>query len=257
MKNYSEKKPENNGLLNTTVKAMLEETIFWTNKKNPLVANYRQGNPNLLVVVGDNATGKSFLVDTMRSMAKAENEDVSTISISIRERTGSGLDPSASFRKIAMFGDESTNSTGAISGSMIEKGFNNLQSRAEDGKRTILVLDEPEMGLSENYHSAVGELIAKKTQQACANKEDHVIIVATHSRKLVKALNEHLLVQPSAICMGEHKDLESWIKDEADKTLEDLLSLPKKSKETFRKIEENLEEMKKINRQRKASSPNP
>lgn len=224
---------------------LMTKTMFWPHPNNPFKANIGEGDPRIVLVVGDNTSGKSFFVDNLRRIAADMYDDVSTISISIRERTGSGLSEMAGIRRAMMFGDESEQSTGAVSAAMVKKSFANMESRLQDGKRVILVLDEPEMGLSENFHRAVGELIAKETT-AMSNPGDFSVLVVTHSRKLGAGLLDTLAysaepVVPTSLVMGDYPNLASWFADDRNKSVDELLALHDKGRDNFRAVLDTFE----------------
>lgn len=239
------------GLFLNAAKELTQETIFWTHQDNPFRANIEPGDPRIVLVVGDNASGKSFFVDNVRRIAKDISEDVSTVSISIRERTGSGLDDMAGLRRSMMFGNESEQSTGATSAGMIKKGFSNVLSRLEEGKKVILVLDEPELGLAETFHRAVGELIAQEVK-ALHSESEFSVLVVSHSRKLADGLFDGLDANPTTVTMGNHGDFEQWRLQSEDKTLEELLSLPQQGRENFRKVSGVFDSIRGIRKQQKS-----
>ena len=223
---------------------MLSDTAFWTHPSNPFHAKL-QTNPesNVFVVVGDNACGKSFLVDTARRFARSVDPDVTTVSISIRERTGSGTDPMAAMRRTMMFGDEQEQSTGSISAGMIQKGFSNLQSRLADGKNSVLVLDEPELGLAENFHAAVGTLIARLAEDI--DPKSGAVVIVSHSRRLVSALLANASEPVNAVSMGSYDDLKQWLDGGADKSVDDLLCLQHTNRENHRQLDVIFNEIRK------------
>lgn len=230
---------------------LTKDTIFWTHADNPFRANIEPGDPRIALVVGDNASGKSFFVDNVRHMATDISKEVSTVSISIRERTGSGLDDMAGMRRLMMFGDESEQSTGATSAGMIRKGFSNVKSRLEDGKKVILVLDEPELGLAETFHRAVGELISQEVK-ALPSESEFSVLVVSHSRKLADGIFDGLDAKPTTVTMGNHGDFEQWRLQSEDKTLEELLSLPQQGRENFRKVSGVFDSIRSVKKQQKS-----
>lgn len=236
------------------LQSMLNDTSFWTHPANPFNARL-QINPesNVFVVVGDNACGKSFFVDIARAVARDLNPEVSTVSISIRERTGSGTDPMAAMRRAMMFGDEQEQSTGAISAGMVQKGFNNLQSRLEEGKNSVLVLDEPELGLSETFHAAVGALIAQLASQT--DPKSGAAVIVSHSRRLVTALMQTTNVPVSTVVMGEHQDLAHWLEDAEDKSIEDLIALKERNRDNHRQLDSIFKEIRQANSKQKSPGP--
>lgn len=182
----------------------------------------------IAVVAGDNASGKSLLVRILSTHLRLEAKDsgkkpVHNISLSIRERTGAGTDGMGGFRKMMMFGDEETSSTGAISASSVALSFQNMATR-----NGVLILDEPEIGLSQGYAAAMGTLIGRSAQalpRTCAGT-----VVVTHSKPLVEALVEEIGGTP--IFVHTHPvgapavRLKQWLEQAETRTVEELLALP-------------------------------
>jgi hypothetical protein len=144
------------------------------------------GDPEsrLWVVAGDNASGKSLVVRAAASCAKRHG--ASPMTLSIRERTGAGDGEMNSFRRALMYGEEQEQSTGALSTKMVRKAFHNLEGWVTDGTSGLLVLDEPELGLSEGYAGAMGEYIAVLTQDM--SKSVAGVILVSHSSSLLRRL---------------------------------------------------------------------
>lgn len=205
----------------------------------PLSAAISKGRGRVIVVAGANASGKSVFVQILA--ARARSAEALPISISIRERTGAGQDGMAGFKKTMMFGDEAEQSTGATSVAVATKGFSNLAVHAQD-KPTLLILDEPEMGLSEDYSGAMGAYIAR---QAAALGHDNAmgVVVVTHSRALVSSLLIELRShnqEPHFVCMGAHFTLAQWLAETPSKSVAELLALPGKGNQTRSEISKLL-----------------
>lgn len=206
-------------------KVAVSESVLLNDPSVPFSAEISAvGHPRVLVVVGDNASGKSLFFQIMGGMGL--DFEVSPINISIRERTGAGTYEMSGMRRAMMFGDESEQSTGATSARVVATGFKNVLSRLEDGKRALLYLDEPEMGLSDGYAYALGEFIGK---EVCSLPEEAPgVVVVTHNRRLVKGLVDGLGADPSLVNMSGSSVLSDWLSAEDKKTIDDLLDLPKK-----------------------------
>lgn len=198
---------------------MLEESRFFTEPDCPFQGSHHAGDARLAVVVGENASGKSLLYRMVAQGLQAEHK-VLAITISIRERTGSGQSDMSGMRRMFMFGDETPSSTGAISAKVVESGFKNL----DRPEACALLLDEPELGLSDGYARALGEFIGLRAKvQPPASRG---VLVVTHSRALVEGLVAGLEETPTFVCMGsDHCGLQPWLHASEMRSLADLSAL--------------------------------
>lgn len=201
---------------------MLKFADFWRDPKSPLSAHFTPAHPKVLFVAGENCSGKSYFVEYLRSWAKGFLEKSTTISISIRERTGAGSHEMGGMRRVMMFGNEEEQSTGATSVGVIERGFGNLPNRAEDGYRTLLVLDEPEIGLSAGYCQAMGTWLGQQINAMPAKTAG--VVVVSHSRALALALKD-VVGEPSFVHMAKPMDFATWASTPEQHTVEELLEL--------------------------------
>ena len=224
------------------IEDVTNNSLLWSHKEFPFKAHLYPGHPRLAVVAGENCSGKSLLVQILSFWCR-KHHNASHIMVSIRERTGSGLDGMAGLRRSMMFGDESEESTGAISVRVLDPAFNTLNGRTDEGKKALLIFDEPELGLSDSYASAMGAYIADKT---CGLPELALgTVVVTHSRSLVGSLSTSLGRPPSFVKLGPKQSLNTWLKGEKPKTVEQLLKLPKDAKQSWHKVKDILQELKK------------
>lgn len=224
-------------------KDMLYGAALWVDVELPFKATVHKGAPRVLVVVGENCSGKSFLVESLRSWASGMQPKVYNIQISIRERTGAGLYEQAAMRRAMMFGDESEHSTGATSISVLERAFSSMQDRHDSGYPCLLVLDEPELGLSDGYAGAMGTWLARKAK---ALPESSVgIVIVTHSRSLVTQLARELGEIPSLVRMGAAGDLTDWLEQPEVRSVEDLIALDQLDTTSWRAVRNALAEVRK------------
>lgn len=220
---------------------VMTESHLWSHPRLPFKARVHEGHPKLAVVTGENGTGKSLLVQLLCSWCRV-HEEIQNISVSIRERTGSGLYDMAGMRRAMMFGDETEESTGAISIRVLEPAFNTLASRSKENQSTVLVLDEPELGLSDGFANAMGVYLARKTKALPALAVG--LVVVTHSRPLVRGLIDELEETPTFIKLGVEQDLSTWLKGEAPKSLKELEALPFECRKKQHIIREIISEAK-------------
>lgn len=200
---------------------------------SPFSASFSKGDADdIVVIAGPNASGKSLVVLCVEShLGSGFTEKISRISISIRERTGSGMSEVSGGRRMFMFGDESESSTGAISVSVVTNGFLNVSDEGRAPKQ-VLILDEPEMGLSEGYSEAMGRFIAQKVIEARKTSCFSGIIVVTHSKKLLKGLQEELKESVSFLSTNkEVTTLNQYFNSDEKVSVSDLERLKAKNKE--------------------------
>lgn len=204
---------------------MLTEDLFWTSEQCPFhafVDPNTTADKRLMLVTGDNGSGKSYVVEYLRSWARIVH-DFATISVSIRERTGAGLNDMAGMRRTFMFGDESEQSTGATSVRVVTTAFATLKSRIDDGKACVLVLDEPEMGLSRSFAGAMGQYIAQSLQDIGSEKA--FVVVVSHNQALAQGMAQTLGHAPAFMHMQTAKTFEAWAGESAIRPMVDLLEL--------------------------------
>jgi hypothetical protein len=210
-----------------------EESRAFGDEESPFHASVTEGDPRLLLIVGENASGKSL---AFRLIAQIANQHkVLPVTISIRERTGGGSGGHESMRRTFMYGDEHEKSTGANSARVVETGFHNL----ERDSAAILGLDEPEIGLSDGYAEALGEFIGARAASA-AGKSCGVMVV-THSRRLARGLVRGLGAAPTFMTMTEEPSgMDDWIAGEETRSVEDLLGLKTLGLERWRAVDKLL-----------------
>lgn len=218
------------------------ETLLMT--EGPFLPTVHVGDERLLLVVGPNASGKSMLVQMMAQVGRDAPFKWSPVTVSIRERTGSGSSDVSGMRRAMMFGDESRQSTGATSVRVTETAFRNVWMGELERPR-LLFLDEPDMGLSEDYAHAMGLLIGTRTQEVFPEwRPASGVVVVTHSRCLARGLLASG-IHPSFISMGSPETtLEKWLNTPTHRTLDELLSLPERSCQCRREVIEILNRAK-------------
>lgn len=234
-----------------------DRAIFSSEDGGPFQAHLAPGASNVVLVTGSNASGKSVFFRVLASLAKSE-QNATGITLSIRERTGSGLHEMASMRRAMMYGEETEQSTGACSVHTVEKGFANARSYAKKGTRVVLMLDEPEMGLSEDYTSAMGQWLAQQAK-AMTHKNELGLVVVTHSRALVKRLVEELGQDPTFVNTDSPQTVSQWVNQVPERTVDDLLALDKLGKTRWRAMQDFVQARpaRKAKEEAQADEPRP
>lgn len=224
------------------VEDFVKHSGLWTQKDCPFTASIAAGHPRVAMLAGPNASGKSFLAECALSWGR-EWCGTRSMKVSIRERTGAGSGEMSGMRRAMMFGSEELHSTGAVSAKVVQSAFSNVESWSQEGLKTLLLLDEPEIGLAEGFCFGMGELIGKAVlsmhEGACG------VIVVSHSRALAKGLHEALGESPSFISMGDALSFDEWVRTEARHSAADLIALGKKDTDGFQKVRQLLDGVRK------------
>ncbi|MDD5651695.1 MAG: hypothetical protein PHF86_14970 [Candidatus Nanoarchaeia archaeon] len=175
----------------------------------PLNTHFDPGHKDIVVVTGENATGKSFIRRLYYTILKQMKLEV--IHLSQQGRSSSGI-PAA-----MIYGDESYNSTGYLTALTVVNGIKNCQKREHEH---YIIWDEPDIGLSEKYSGAVGVKIREFVENIPALTKG--VVVISHSKPLIRQL---LPLNPSHLRVGGCSDLKTWLNtvDEPG-NLEDLFA---------------------------------
>jgi hypothetical protein len=201
-----------------------EESALFNDEGSPFHASVAGRAAKLVVVTGENASGKSLFVRVAGSVLRTKDGAL-PVSVSIRERTGGGSSDMGGIARSMMFGDEQENSTGAVSARVADTAITNNLTR-ESG--SMLILDEPEIGLSDAFARAMGEHLgrqANRLPRGCRG-----VIIVTHSRSLVTGLVEGFGKTPTHAAVTAEQpataDLQRWLQTSEHRTVEELLALP-------------------------------
>jgi ABC-type uncharacterized transport system ATPase subunit len=222
-------------ILADIVRYVCEESLMFADERSPFQAKaYYPKQTPVCVIVGENASGKSVFFQVMAGVARREHK-LLPVTISIRERTGAGSHEMGGMRRTMMFGDESEQSTGATSYNVIQSGFHNV---SKPDTPAMLLLDEPEIGLSDGYARALGHYIGRQALAAppsCAG-----VVVVTHSRSLVDSLCMMAGISPLFVNLNpDPVPLLDWLEKDELRSIDDLKALREKAIER-RRIVANL-----------------
>jgi energy-coupling factor transporter ATP-binding protein EcfA2 len=190
----------------------------------PIQAHLEAGAPDsrVLVITGGNASGKSFFAKVAEALTR-QTYETEFMRVGMERRTAGG------FASAFMFGDESWQSTGQISVNAVMGGLSTCRKRE---KNHVLCLDEPDIGLSEEYQAAMGETLARFAEDL--PEKTRGLIVVTHSRHLLRPL---LRLQPIHLRVGEPMTLEEYVnRPMTPRPVEDLETLGERAVEIFRVI---------------------
>lgn len=179
--------------------ALSDAELFGRDGACPLA--HEAGNPRVVLITGSNAGGKSFFAKAIASYLHHEYpKAVEVISVSMGMRTSPGM------HRVFMFGEESRDSTGKISLRAVLGGLNTCRGREN---QHVLVLDEPDIGLSEGYRAGLGDLLTGFARDL--PEHTRALIVVTHSRAVAGKL---MAVNPTCLRIGDdRRPTNEWLRD--------------------------------------------
>ena len=144
----------------------------WFQDPSPFRCCVQPGHRRLCVITGPNASGKSLVRKILA--ARYQQSDVEYIHTSQEKRSSS-----SGIQRVFIYGDEAEDSTGFNSVKMVLTAIRTGQGRE---KPFGLMLDEPEIGCSEETAAAIGIRVARDLETMT---HLHGLYVITHSRALV------------------------------------------------------------------------
>lgn len=184
---------------------ILEELLYFSpddEAEEPAIPwLWKKGSCPLVLVLGENAGGKSFFRRCVHAVAKQEFKIEEFIHLSMQARTQEGIG-----RAFIYGGSEDDNSTGAISMHVVNRGIANARLREHEH---MLFWDEPDLGLSEN--AAAGAAIEILDFVKSLPEKTKAVFVTTHSRVMVRYFLE---VDPHYIWLGSKngpETLQAWL----------------------------------------------
>lgn len=131
----------------------------------------------LFVITGPNASGKSFVSKLIDQYARHEY-DIEVMNVGMGFRTRQGI------ARSLVFGDEGDSSTGLNSYSAVRGGLSTCEQRTTPH---MLILDEPDIGLSESFQGGLGLLLAQFARKM--PQHTYGLGIVTHSRRLLAHLD--------------------------------------------------------------------
>lgn len=185
------------------------EACGW-DAKSVLPSFYVPGEGRLLLVLGDNATGKSVVRSCISSLCREAG--VEAMPLSMRGRSEGGIG------RVFVYGDETWHSTGELSANIVLSGISTC--RARDNLHAI-IWDEPDIGMSDEFAKATGAEICRFARKP--PEHTVAIVVNSHSRPLIQEL---LPANPHYLCMGRDPPptLAEWLeRPVGSRSLQDLL----------------------------------
>lgn len=183
----------------------------------------------VLLVAGDHASGKSLMLGLFSSWCK--NEKVHPIQITARNCSEDGAE-------------------------RIRLVLAALKQPERSGGKSMVLLDQPDLGLSEDYAAAMGQWIAYEVAGMPPNAVG--VVVVSHSRALMGNLLSTFRAggqDAHRMFVGDREhSFDAWLEKPSPKSIEDLLSLSKRSMDLHRVIDRHFETYAKTNVHEHSSS---
>lgn len=179
----------------------------------------------VIIVYGDNASGKSLFASILQVILRKNNVHVRNACMS--NRTASGM------QRAMIFGDESDQSTGDTSVNVARKC---LESTLSDSNG-VAMLDEPDIGLSNRYQHAFGKYIAEKAKSF----NDHGLVLVSHNEILINSFLVNYESNVSFIGVNTDLNYFEWLKNQSPASVEELLGLHDYAMDKWRAIHKTFE----------------
>jgi len=195
-------------------------------------ANLSSPTSKVAVVFGDNASGKSLVTLAMRAFLGPRDETgVEIFKVSMQTRTAAGM------AGVFMYLDEEYSSTGASSLHVVTTAFHNARERENP---VWLILDEPDIGLSDKYASAMGAYLAREINSL----PDQVrgVVIISHSRPLLRRMRANLDEPPHEVSMGAAQSLDEYLNpsEPQEASIEELLEFGQRAGRTMKSVSQVL-----------------
>jgi hypothetical protein len=181
---------------------------------------------NLILMSGENASGKSIVCRMLARMAAESG--IEHLEVSMGDRNGKN--PFDKVRDFARYGEECAESTGYLTFQRILKDRKRLIAGDKD---FVFTIDEAELGLSEEYHKALGQFIAETHIAFAETGRCKMFLVCSHSKTLLNGILAALNSKPSSLLLslsGCSTTLYEWLAMPVQhRTIDELLSLPSRA----------------------------
>lgn len=195
--------------------------------------NFKDNDSNVFIIYGDNVSGKSMLTKVLET--RLREDGISTRVVSMGERT------TPSMKRVFLFGEDSSQSTGETSFTFLKKAFGGMIND-DDEVRTVSIFDEPDIGLSSRYARALGHFFAEQEAKLDKNK---AIVIISHNNDFLKSFLNHSESNISTLGINTDSSLEDWINDDTEYSIDDLLNLTNMGRMKNYGFERALREIKK------------
>src|ERR1035437_9764195 len=142
------------------------------------VEHFKMGRDcRVLVITGENAAGKSFIRRVFQVFLKDQKRPIGNYSFSMQARSRSNND--FNIMMAMAYGDESWLATSVNTVHAI-RNILNSSDRDTEKHRHVVIIDEPEIGLSEETEMGLGRMMADRLSGDWQRNRAGVVVM-THS----------------------------------------------------------------------------
>lgn len=170
----------------------------WFTNDSPFRMNFKQNNPKLCVITGNNASGKSLLRKLIYNEYLDRKVELMHLSMAARCRSG--------MHRVFLYGSEEDQATGHNTAKGILDAIKTSKSR---DKPHSLLFDEPEIGCSDELAAGIGFNLA--TALPTLDKLECCYVIS-HNRYLINQLSP---LNPSHVHLMSNKhdyiSLQDWL----------------------------------------------
>lgn len=177
----------------------LDHEFFGADGPCPVTLDGGDIGSGLLIVSGDTGSGKSLFLRALKAHLRRSSQDLIILAADPRTRTSSGFE-----RMHLDANDEDGDSIAAICSTGTMKAISAARTVTQP---SLLMLDEPDIGLSDVWSQAIGHEIAALAQNMPKSLEG--IVVASHNRSLIECLAD---LKPSFLRVGtDPRPMHEWL----------------------------------------------
>ena len=215
------------------VRGVLQTDLF-SGKTPTFTGRLAVDDPDSAVhlILGDNGSGKSFLLMFLAAWAQGAGRIAMELSMSRRTRGG--------IERSFMYGSEEDHSTGLTSIGVVRRG---IKSMRQWDKEHIALFDEPDTGLSDRLSHPLGRLIGQFAIEPASKTRG--IAVVTHSRALIHGLTEELASagRPYSVVLvgSRYQSFEEFMADTSIASIEGMCAAEDSSIEVWRAATKQLQ----------------
>lgn len=206
--------------------ACLDREFFGTDGPCPVTVETEAPDSGLVVISGDNGSGKSLFLRALKAHLRCMDGNVVILASDARARTSSGFE-----RSHIDSADEDGDSIAAVFSTATMRS---LASARAVTVPSLLILDEPDIGLSETWSLAIAREIADLAGDMPGPLEG--IVVASHNRALVARLEE---LGPSFLRVGtDSRSTQQWLAGKAADRQQTVAEMKSDLRKRWLRIEE-------------------
>lgn len=224
-----------------TLKELLEKSmqeVIMFDEDFPIQTKITEDkSPKMFAIIGDNASGKSFVTTNFLGMAN-RLYNIKGYHIGMKNRTAGGME------SVFIYGEEGIQSTGATTLNAVIGGLKNIKNHILKNQKMLLILDEPTIGLSLGYEKAMGKYIAEVFNEIKDLECFIGVMIVSHSKIMFEEI-QNSGIEFSVMAVDHDLTFKQWCEKEEDYSIEELLLLSEKGLSKYKEIDDYIKNLKK------------